>query len=106
MRRGVCDIGLETDNEGVGGWAALLGPGLGLILVVTLATPAYLARIACRLARRAASISSTGGGDAGNSNSISGSTLAGSGAATDVSCLASDWRRGDRDLRGDILLRK
>lgn len=53
-----------------GGWTALLGPGLGL--ASTLATPAYFARIAWRFARRAARIASTGGGDWGRSNSISG----------------------------------
>lgn len=66
-------IRLETADEGVGGWAALLGPGLELTLVVTLADPANFARIACRLALRAARISSTGGGDGGSSRSISGS---------------------------------
>ena len=67
----VCDTWLETDKEGVGGWAALLGPGLGLMLVLTLAAPVYLARMAWRFARRAARMSSTGGGEGGKSSSIS-----------------------------------
>lgn len=46
MTRWVCDTGLEIEDEVVGGWTALLGPGLGLTLVETLAMPAYLARIA------------------------------------------------------------
>jgi len=46
MTRWVCDTGLDIDDEVVGGWTALLGPGLGLTLVETLAMPAYLARIA------------------------------------------------------------
>lgn len=46
MTHWVCDTGLETEDEVVGGWTALLGPGLGLTPVETLAMPAYLARIA------------------------------------------------------------
>lgn len=88
----------EIEEEVGGGWTALLGLGLA----PTLSTPLYLAKIANRFARRAASTSSTGGGDGGKSNSMStGSGFGGEGGrdgglvgwATDVPGL---WR-------GDIL---
>ena len=98
----VCDTWLETDNEVGGGWAALLGPELGLTLVLTLAAPVYLARMAWRFARRAARISSTGGGEGGKSSSIS--TTVGSGITvwvldrTDTGSFANEsgeWLRGE-----------
>jgi len=100
----VCDTWLETDNEGVGGWAALLGPGLGLMLVLTLAAPVYLARMAWRFARRAARMSSTGGGEGGKSSSIS--TTVDSVImvwALERGCTGSFASESGEWLRGEIL---
>lgn len=87
-------MGSETSNDGVGGRTALLGPGVWLALVVMLVTPLlYLARMACLFARRAARISSTGGGDVDISNSMSTTSAAGAGTGCGVSFCR--WRLGD-----------
>jgi hypothetical protein len=85
-----------------GGWTALLGraPGLAPTLVI----PAYLARIAWRLALRAARVASTGGGEVGISNSMSTS-----GGAVGGGCGCGETRvevlgEGSRLWRGDILM--
>jgi len=88
----------------VGGGTALLGPGLGLMLVATLDTPAYFARIAWRLALRAARTSSTGGGDGGRSSSISNAASVDllSAVASAQDALIS-LAAGERLGRGEIL---
>ena len=65
----------ETVERAGGGTTALLGPDDGFASdeVSTLARPAYLARMAWRLARRAARVSSTDGGVVVNSSSWSAS---------------------------------
>ena len=97
--------------DGGGGWTALLGPGLGLACVVlTLATPAYLARIACRLARRAARVTSIGTGDVANSSSgpgCVGSVVLGEGALRggfDSSILGSFLGDGEEPRKGGDIL--
>jgi hypothetical protein len=96
LRSWVCDTGLETGNDVLGGWTALLGPGLGLTPVEALAMSTYLARIAWRLARRAARISSTGGGELGRSSSIS-ATLGGCSRASGGLEGRSSFVDGDGD---------
>ena len=98
----VCDTWLETENEGVGGWAALLGPGLGLMPVLTLATPVYLARMAWRFARRAARMSSTGG-EGGKSSSISTTVDSEITALVDITGTGSIADESGEWLRGEIL---
>ena len=85
----VWDWGLETDGVGGGGWTALLGPGLGLA-----SRPAYLAMMARRFARRAASVVSRGGGDGGISSSIS----AGGSGWVLVSGKDGGWVIGEPDV--------
>jgi hypothetical protein len=63
---------MEDEEVWIGDGAALLGPGPEL--TVTLAAPAYFARIACRFALLAATMSSTGGGEGCKSRSMSAST--------------------------------
>jgi len=65
---------MEDEEVWIGDGAALLGPGPELTLAVTLAAPAYFARIACRFALLAATMSSTGGGEGCMSRSMSAST--------------------------------
>jgi hypothetical protein len=90
-----------------GGWTALLG--LVPELASTLATPAYLAAIAWRFARRAARVASTGGGEVGKSNSMSG-WGAGWGAVEGGCGGCGETRvevigEGPRLWRGDILVK-
>jgi len=103
---------LEMEDEEV--W---IGDGAApeLTLAVTLAAPAYFARIACRFALLAAMMSSTGGGEGCKSRSMSASTaecgrfvlLSAGGSFSDKNFEDAGTGVGELVLRvrGDILKR-
>ena len=99
---------MEDEEVWIGDGAALLGPGPELTLAVTLAAPAYFARIACRFALLAATMSSTGGGEGCMSRSMSASTAECGGfvlLSADKSFEDAGTGVGELVLRGDILKR-
>ena len=104
---------MEDEEVWIGDGAALLGPGPELTLAVTLAAPAYFARIACRFALLAATMSSTGGGEGCKSRSMSASTakcggfvlLSAGDTFSDKSFEDGGTGVGELVLRGDILKR-
>lgn len=95
----------ETDETAGGGSTALLGPGEGLAasLGVVLDIPAYLAMIARRFARRAASVASTDASDVVSSNSTSCGGTSGGGFAFGAD-TTTDTGRGL--CLGEILQKK